>query len=276
MTAVISAVPGTARLRFTGVLSSEWIKTTSLRSTLLALALVTIVGLGSSVALAATMESAGLPSEASASFTLWTVTFGTVMFGQLVAAVLGVLASSGEYSTGMIQTTFAAVPTRLPVLAAKSLVLFVVVTATALVTVVGSWAVTYPMFDRLGLAVGLGEPGLAAALFGAAAYLGLVAVFALGLGMTLRSAAGGITATLGVLLLLPLVVSMFAGSFDWLAASTPYLLSVAGEGMSLVADEGGRTHPAAPLHPGAASLVVAAWTAVSLALAALLVKTRDS
>jgi len=51
--------------------------------------------------------------------------------------VLGVLFTAGEYSTGMIRSTLAAVPRRLPVLwskaAAYGMVAFVVGTVAALV-----------------------------------------------------------------------------------------------------------------------------------------------
>ena len=52
--------------------------------------------------------------------------------GQLLIGALGVLFVSGEYSTGMIRSTFAAVPKRLPVLWAK-LIVFVAVTAVAMI-----------------------------------------------------------------------------------------------------------------------------------------------
>src|SRR5581483_7520227 len=43
-------------------------------------------------------------------------------FSELAIGVLGVLVITGEYATGMIRSTFMAVPTRLPVLWAKALV----------------------------------------------------------------------------------------------------------------------------------------------------------
>ena len=46
-----------------------------------------------------------------------------VLLAQLVLGVLGVLACSGEYGTGMIRATLAVVPSRLPVLRAKLAVL---------------------------------------------------------------------------------------------------------------------------------------------------------
>jgi ABC-2 type transport system permease protein len=53
-------------------------------------------------------------------------------FGMLTIAVLGALHITGEYATGMIRSTFAAVPTRIPVLAAKTLTLVVLTAAVTL------------------------------------------------------------------------------------------------------------------------------------------------
>ena len=275
---VRQSIPVDARLRFSGVLRSEWIKLTSLRSTFWSLLTIVLVGIGVSLILALTMESGGIPDEPSVRFALSIVAIGAA-FGQFVAAVLGVLAVSGEYSTKMVQSTLAAVPSRLPVLAAKAMVLFGLVTTVGLVTLFGSWAVTYAMFDDLGLAVSLTEPGLAGALLGAAVYLGLTAAFALGVGAILRSAAGGIAAVLGVLLLLPLGLSLLGNSMEWVAAITPYGFAAAGESMWSVSAPlraGVSPEPGAPLGPSAAGLVVLAWTTVSLTLGALTLRGRDA
>lgn len=61
-----------------------------------------------------------------------------VVLGQIVAGILGVLAVGSEYSSGTIQNTLLAVPSRLRVLAAKAVVVFTAVTATALVTIVAA------------------------------------------------------------------------------------------------------------------------------------------
>jgi ABC-2 type transport system permease protein len=42
-----------------------------------------------------------------------------LLFAQLVIGVVGVLAFSGEYGTGMIRATLAVVPARLPVLSGR-------------------------------------------------------------------------------------------------------------------------------------------------------------
>lgn len=271
-------IPENSRLRFTGVLRSEWIKLTSLRSTFWSLLALVLVGVGLSLVLALTMESAGVPDEPSARFALSIVAIGA-SFGQFVAAVLGVLAVSGEYSTKMVQSTLAAVPSRLPILAAKALVLFSLVAVVGLVTLFGSWAATYSMFDELGLAVGLWEPGFAGALLGAAGYLGLTSVFALGVGTILRSAAGGIATVLGVLLILPVGLSLLGNSLEWVIAMTPYGFAAAGESMwSVPSTLPGSSTPGlgAPLAPWAGGMVVLAWTTVSLVLGALTLRGRDA
>lgn len=271
------SIPADSRLRFSGVLRSEWIKLTSLRSTIWSLLAIVAGGVGLSLVLAMTMESAGIPDGPSAQFALSITAMGAV-FGQFVAAVLGVLTISGEYSTKTVQSTLAAVPSRLPVLAAKALTLFGLVTAVGLFTLFGSWAVTYPMFDKLGLAVGLAEPGYAGALLAAAVYLGLTATFALGVGAILRSGAGGMAAVFAVLLLLPLGLSLF-GSIEWVAAVEPYGLMAAGESMWTLASPapaGMERAIGTPLSSWAGGLTVLAWTTVSVGLGALTLHRRDA
>lgn len=272
------SIPSDARLTFPRILRSEWIKLTSLRSTLWSLALIVMLGVGLSLLVSSVGFGVGGegPSAPDPGIVLTTSTIG-VAFGQLIAAVLGVLVISGEYSTGMIRSTLAAVPARLPVLAAKAIVLFLLVTAFGALTMFGAWAASYPVYDSQGLAVGLDEPGLALALAGAALYLGLTAVFALGLGTLLRSAAGGIAAALGVILVIPTVVPLIALAFEWVNDIAPYLISNAGVAMSrLPSAEGIQTMGQTLLEPWVGALVVLAWTLVSLALGAIALRRRDA
>src|SRR3954467_3448617 len=105
----------------TRVLRSEWIKLWSLRSTwfTLAAALVGVVGIGYLVSYEGRRHyaSMGLVERLTFDPTLHSL-FG-VYLAQLAIGVLGVLVITGEYATGMIRATLAAVPTRLPVLWAK-------------------------------------------------------------------------------------------------------------------------------------------------------------
>ena len=267
-----------ARLTFPRILRSEWIKLTSLRSTLWSLGLIVLLGVGLSLLMSSVGVGVGPdgPAQPDVGTVLTTATIG-VAFGQLIAAVLGVLVMSGEYSTGMIRSTLAAVPTRLPVLAAKALVLFALVTVVGAVTMFGAWAASYPVLDSQGFAVGLTEPGLALALAGAAVYLGLTAVFALGLGTLLRSSAGGIAAALGVILVVPTVLSLLSLALDWVADLAPYLYSSAGNAMARIpAESGADPLGQTLLDPREGALVVLAWTAVSLLLGAITLRRRDA
>lgn len=271
-----ASIRSDARLTFPRILRSEWIKLTSLRSTMWSLGLIVVLGIGLSILISALNPAADAPAMPNVAFVLTAATAG-VGFGQLIAAVLGVLVISGEYSTGMIRSTLAAVPTRLPVLAAKAVVLFALVSAVGAVTVFGSWAASYPILDAQGLAVGLDEPDLALALAGAAIYLGATAVFALGLGTLLRSAAGGIAAALGVILVLPTVLSLMSLAMDWVTEIAPYMFASAGAAMaSLPSEDAVDAMGQTSLDPWMGGLVVAIWTLVSLALGALSLRRRDA
>jgi len=268
--------PDLDRLSFARVMRSEFIKITSLRSTVGLLLAIVVLGLGTSAILGLTIKDAGLPGASSVGFMLDQVTIGTVLFGQLIAGVLGVLVISAEYSSGTIQTTLIAVPSRLAVLFAKAIVLFLTVTAAASVALFGSWAVTYPMLAAYGLEIGLTAPGVVLALGGGAVYVGFAAVLGLGLGVLLRSVAAGVATVISVILLLPVVLSVLpAGEL----VRNLHLLSMskAGDAMSSTADGAAFVDlTAGYVSPTAGFLVAAAWAAVFLTLGAVRLRRRDA
>lgn len=262
---------------FVPVLRSELVKLTSLRSTVALLLAIVLLGGAVSVALAVTAPGAGLPDDPSVGFLLDQLTIGTVLFGQLVAGVLGVLVISGEYSTGTIRPTLAAVPSRVTVLAAKAVVLFLTVTAAGLVALVGSWAVTYPLYAGYGLALGLGAPGMALAMIGGAVYVGLCAVLGLGVGTVLRSVAAGVATVISVILLVPIVLSVLPASQ---AVRNLHLLTMtkAGDAMVGLVEPGGVFLDLADGYVSTAAgwLVAALWAAVPLVVGAWLFRRRDA
>ena len=253
-----------------GTIRSEWIKLRSLRSTVWSYAIVIVVSLGLSWVLSSSLANAdfGPPTGSPEHALVQASTFG-VTFGVLVVGVLGVLVISGEYSTGMIRSTLTAVPKRTPALLAKAFVLFVTTFVVGLLATVGSGIVSYLVLTSHGIEPAITGEVVSGVLL-AATYLAAVSVFALGLGTVLRSSAGGIAAALGVLLLLPTIVMVFAGitQAEWARDLLPYLLSNAGEAMVL-AREGG-------LEQWQSALVVAAWALVPLAGGVLLLKRRDA
>jgi ABC-2 type transport system permease protein len=270
-------VPGHPRLSFTGILRSEFIKITSLRSTNGLLVAIVVFGLGVSAVLGLTAEGAGLPAAPSAGFMLDQVTIGTVLFGQLLAGVLGVLVISAEYSSGTIQSTLIAAPSRVAVLAAKALVVFASATAAALVALFGSWAVTYPMLGALGLEIGLTAPGVVFALIGGSVYVGLAGVLGLGIGTLLRSVAAGVATVISVILLLPIVLSVLPAS---VLVRNLHLLSMskAGDAMTSLSDDRGMFLDLADgyVSPGAGWLVALVWAAAFMVAGAIRLRRRDA
>ena len=256
---------------FPRVVRSEWIKLRSLRSTVWSFAIMILASWGLALLMPSTssFDGASIPPEEQARIVLQAATFG-VFFGQLVAAVLGVLVISGEYSTGMIRSTLTAVPTRIPALAAKTLVLGVTTFAVALISNIGAFLIASPLLAAQGLHAQLFSGDVLVPLLTAALYLAVVAVFSLGLGTMLRSSAGGIAAALGAILLLPIALMMLP--LEWAYDMAPYLLMNAGmESFGL-----NGIGAASGLEPWQLILVTLAWAAVTLIAGAALLKRRDA
>ncbi|MGX1793110.1 ABC transporter permease subunit [Microbacterium sp. NPDC055312] len=269
-------IPSRAGLSFSGVLRSEYIKLLSLRSNRAMLASIAVLGVGVSLALAMTMADAGVPDQPSAAFMLDQVTIGTVLFGHVIAVVLGVLAISGEYASGSIQSTMTAVPTRSPVLLAKACVVFTTATVAGLVTTLGSWASSYPLFDALGLAVGLTAPGVLPALLGAPVYLGLSAILGVGIGALLRGVAPSIAGAISLSMLVPIVLSALPAS-QTVRNVQLLTMSKAGDAMSNAPESlGGFVNLIdGYISWGAGWTIAAAWALMFLLLGLLRLRRED-
>ena len=142
------------------VVRAEWAKLRALRSTwwCALIAVVLIVGLGAAIA------GSGAPYKISAVNSAAggvSVSLLGLVFTQLVVGVLGVLAFSGEYATGMIRATLAVVPARLPVLWAKLAALAgLVLPVTLLCAVAEFFTATALESARGGSAISLTDPGV--------------------------------------------------------------------------------------------------------------------
>jgi ABC-2 type transport system permease protein len=268
--------PRTTELSFGGVLRSEWIKMRSLRSTMWSYLFVIVLTLGLALAMSLTTASgAGGSDIASATgdgqtqLFVQSSVFG-VYLAQLVVAVLGVLVVSGEYGTGMIRSTLAAVPTRLPALAAKAGVLFVATFIVGLLSTVGAYFVSTAVYSGYGVSASLTDPDLLLPMLGASLYLALLAVFALGVGTMVRSSAGGIGIVVALILVVPTVLGMVPA--DWAQSIVTYLLSDAGATMFAPAVFTGPDS----LTAWQGLLVVLGWVAASVTGAAVLLTKRDA
>lgn len=260
--------------RVTGrrVLRSEWSKLWSLRSTWITLTLALLFLVAFGIIAAARYKSSVTSGRQMdpdfADATALSLSLFGVPIAQLALGVLGVLVTAGEYSTGTIRSTLAAVPRRLPVLWSKSAVFGLVALVLSVVGVVVTFLVGSSIVSGTQAALTLSSTGVLRSLLGAALYLGLVGVIGAALGALLRSVAGGISVLVASLMLIPGLVSLLPKS--WHQAIQPYLPSVAGQSMFDL------HHQAHTLTPAVGLVVFLAWTALALAGAAWRLARSDA
>lgn len=256
---------------FLRVLHSEWIKLWSLRSTYWTV----LATLAAMVLIAVMLGVASLVDDAAVGPDGEMAIGMGYTFAQVVVAVLGVLTITGEYTTGMIRSTLAAVPTRLPALAAKA-VLVAAVGFLLGVTGVGlSYLASYPLLGA-DTAATLSDPEVQRIFWGSGLYLAGVGLFGLAIGTIIRHTAGAITLILGVLLLLSTMWQLLMMTSDWFTKSYPYLPSTAGEriaspDVSSVVVDGPQA-----LAPWTGFGVFMIYVAVTLLIAAVLLRKRDA
>lgn len=266
----VSAAPPAQRVTQLRVVSSEWVKLRSLRSTVFSLLAAVAIILGFSVLIPSVTVTHWPPRDLREALTFdpTTRSLAGVFLAQLAIGSLGVLIMSGEYATGMIRASFSAVPRRLPVLWAK---LAVFATTTLLLTVPSvllAFFIGQSIFTRKHLETTLSHPGVLRAVIGAALYLTVVGLLGVGLGALIRNTAGAISTLFGLLFVLPILVHFLPTS--WSDPISKYLPSNAGSAVLQVVPA-----PAA-LGPWVGFAVFCGYAAVVVAVAAVFMTRRDA
>jgi ABC-type transport system involved in multi-copper enzyme maturation permease subunit len=253
---------------------SEWTKLRTLRSTRYTLLAGVAMTIGFAIIPAFVNASrwATMSAADRAGFHPLETSLIGVTLAQLAFGALGVLVISGEYSTGMIRSTFAAVPKRLTVLWAKAGVFGLVTLLLALPSTLIAFFAAQAILKGHSLnghdiALSFSSSGVARAVVGGALYLTLVGLFGLGLGAILRNTAAGISAFTGILFVLPPLMGVLPAS--WNNAISPYLPANAGRAIMQTGN------PAHTLAPWTGLGVLAAYTAIVLAIAAIQLRRRD-
>lgn len=273
MTTATSPIPARGarsdRSHAAEVLRSELCKFRSVPSTFwtLVAAVASNVVIG---ALAAVFIPSHLSAQDKASTDAVRLSLAGIHLSQIAFGVLGALVITSEYGTGMIRATFAAVPQRRLVLAAKAAV-FTVVSA---VVGIASCLAAYALFEVFaardsGVRSSLGDPGVLRAVIGGGLYLTVLGLLGLGLGAILRSSAATIATLFGLLFVPSILISILPGS--WQARVGPYLPMSAGEQIYIAA-----YHEPNTLGPWAGFGVFSLYAAVALALALALITRRDT
>ena len=248
-----------------GVIASEWLKFRSLRSTLLVLgaAMLGMVGFGAIIAFN-TRNPAGLdPEDVVASGPLQ-----GYYLGQLLMGALGVLVVSGEYSSGMIRATLAAVPKRLPVLVGKTVVFTVVVGVSMIAASITAFLVAQAVLSGHRPTFTLSDASTLRVVIGTGVYLTLVGLIGSVLAWIVRSTPGALVATLAVILVLPILFELVFPS--WGSYIAAYLPTGAGQSFSTTLP---RPHA---LSPWVGLAVMVGWVVAGLIAAAAVLDRRDA
>jgi len=259
------------------VLRAEWVKLRTMPSSgwlLLAFA-TAIVALGAAVTSTVDASQCRSPTECFEDTTRLSLT--GVWVGQVAAVVVGALAITNEYGTGMIHTTLTAIPQRGRLLAGKAAVVVGTALLAATIGVLASLLAARNILPGNGFSAANGypllsladEPTLRAAA-GTVAYLGLLAVLGLGIGTMIRDSAAAIIATLTLLFGAPLVAFMISDPV-WVERLERYSPLSAG-----LAVQATRDLDSLPIGPLAGLGVTAAYAVAAYVAALVVLRLRDA
>ena len=275
--AASNVIPRPASLRIQGRQTilrsarSEWIKFWTLRSTwitsFIAIALTVLFGAGLAAALG--------QSEEYQDRAMNLITSG-LTFGQIVVAVLGALIITGEYSSGQIRSSLAAVPRRGRLLLSKAVVLSVSSFLLGSVSVFLSWAISKPFLGEH--AGSLTDSHYFGHIWGSGLVFVGIALMTLGIGFLLRSTAGAITVVVSLLFVITIPLQLAASKWEWINKVIGCLPSTVSEAVS---DPFQRTTEWGAqgvqfLSHGQAVAVFAAWALVPLIIAWFVFSRRDA
>jgi ABC-2 type transport system permease protein len=255
------------------VLHAEWTKLRTLVGTGWLLVAVVVLTTGLSVAAAAATECRGTGCGLDAA----KVSLTGITVGQAVVVILAVLTVSGEYGTGMVHVTFAAMPRRATVLAAKALVVSGLVVVAGTVAVLTSVLAGRFILPGNGFTVAHGYRALSLAdgpvlraAAGSVLYLVLIGLLSLGVAAAVRDAAAAIGVVLGLLYLFPIVITV-VGDPDWYRRLRQIAPMNAGLSVQATVDLG-----SLPLSPWAGLGVLTVWAAGGMLAGGLVLRLRDA
>ena len=242
---------------------AEWTKLVSLRSTRWTL-LVTAVGT-LLVTFLSTRSALHHPRGWYQGFDPTNQSMAGLALASLALGVLGVLVISGEYGTGTIRSSLAAVPRRGVLLTAK-------IAVVGLCTLVIGEVLSFVAFFE-GQAVlsggaptaSLGQPGVLRVVALSGAFLALFALLGLGLGAVIRHTAGAIAVFAGFTMLAPVLLHSMSENIARYAPELIFANSVA----AVVPQSGS-------FSATIGVVLMVAYCAAALALGAIVLNRRDA
>lgn len=198
------------------MLVSEWTKLKSVRSTVWALLITAIVGvgLGAVVTSAQAAKWATRTHAQQASFDPTRSSLTGLLFAQLAIGVLAVLVVSSEYSTGTIRATFCAAPRRPLVLVAKVAVFSAVSLVVGEAVSFAAFLIGQSLLSGKTPTASLADAGVLRAVISGGLYLFALGLLALGLATIIRHTAAAISTFVALLLILPIIVAALPSSLQ--------------------------------------------------------------
>jgi ABC-2 type transport system permease protein len=260
------AVSPAARAR--DALAFEWTKLRAVPANSWTLLAASVVTIGTTAIVAQATASGPAPPPGGVVTPLTASFLAYAEYAVIPVSILAVLVFTSEYSTGLIRTTFTAVPRRLAVLAAKAAVTGAAALVAGEVLVFVTFFLTQAIMAGHHRGLSLSSPGAARAVLAAGLLLAVGALTGLGLGAIVRHTAGAIVATIAVIYLLGAAC---------LALPAPWNTSIGRFTLPFAAYQLISQHrQAVLLSPGLSLLILLAWPVAVLTVAGFLLARRDA
>jgi ABC-2 type transport system permease protein len=250
------------------VLAFEWTKLRSVRSNYWTLLIAAVVTVGVTTIVAQSIASAPAPPSGGPVTPLTGSFLGYGEYTVLPVTVLSVLTFTSEYASGLIRTTFTAVPQRRAVLAAKAAVTGAAALTAGELLAFACFLLTQAILSRHHHGLALSHPGALRAVLAAGLVLAACAMAGVGIGAVIRHTPGAIAAAVTLIYLLAVLCLLLPrpwndrlGRFTLPFAAYQLITSHPQPGM---------------LSPGLSLLVLIGWPAAALLAAALVLTRRDA
>ncbi|MGV9689749.1 ABC transporter permease [Streptomyces sp. NPDC003444] len=253
------------------VLQSEWTKIRTVSSTVwtLASALLVTVAMGAALSALLSSEFDNLSEAERLTFDPTLVSFSGTVLGQLAMVVFGVLVVGTEYSSGMIRTSLAAVPQRATFLFSKIAVAGGLALLVGLLTSFLSFFLGQALLGDHGTTIG--ADNVLRAVVGGGLYMGLIAIFSMGVTAMLRSS----MLSLGILVPFFFLVSQILAAVPKAKEVARYFPDQAGSKIMQVVP-GALDSEKVPYGPWGGLGIMVLWVVASLLGGYLVLRKRDA
>jgi ABC-2 type transport system permease protein len=266
------ATAAAGHANFGRLLTAEWTKLRTVRSTVWSFVILAVVTIGITALFSALVASQWSKMQPDAQLPYTQDPAPQILgsglgLGQLAVCALGVLVATTEYSTGMIRSTLLASPHRIRTLMAKAVVFAIPVLAAGEAIAFISYSLGQSILASK-VHTSLSDPFVTRAVVGEGLYLAMLGLFALAIGQIMRHTAAAIVTVIAIVLVVIPLTKLLPGSVGKHVSA--YLPTNAG-GQIL------EVYPSNQLLTAWQGYgVFALWTALLLAIAGWLLLTRDA